>query len=195
MSEEIQIITPPVADLSDRLDGALVALTEAISMIDSGLISRGLLGGEFGYGADYENDIFLMHPHCGCGKEGKCPWCTGCGVYRESGALASSDVGCKWCADRIGDDRKWKSGWKETQDKPHPDQCPYQTGAGIFARFAPYQHIRGRLYYDPPNFWHKPSNFRVTWYKWIGRDMVTNGLVVDLQQIFSECLASLPKTS
>lgn len=52
--------------------------------------------------------------------------------------------------------------------------CDYQSGRGIFARFQPYTHDRERHYYDPPNFWHKPSNFRVKWYKYIGRDQTTN---------------------
>jgi hypothetical protein len=45
-----------------------------------------------------------------------------------------------------------------------------------------------------PNFWHKASGLRVWWYKWIGRDMETtmrDGL--DINAVFAECLASLPK--
>lgn len=37
-----------------------------------------------------------------------------------------------------------------------------------------YDEHAGRRYYDPPNFWYKPSNFRLTWYKYIGRDMASN---------------------
>lgn len=32
------------------------------------------LGGENGYGVDYENDIFMMHPFCWCENE-TCRWC------------------------------------------------------------------------------------------------------------------------
>ena len=39
----------------------------------------GLLGGEFGYGVDYENDIFMMHPFCWCERD-DCGWCAGIGV-------------------------------------------------------------------------------------------------------------------
>lgn len=52
--------------------------------------------------------------------------------------------------------------------------CDYHHGRGIFARFEPYQHIQDRNYYDPPNFWFKPTDFRLTWYKYIGRDMASN---------------------
>lgn len=31
-----------------------------------------------------------------------------------------------------------------------------------------------RQYFDPPNFWFKPRNLRIRWYKYIGRDMVSN---------------------
>jgi hypothetical protein len=37
-----------------------------------------------------------------------------------------------------------------------------------------YQKYRCRHYYDPPNFWFKPTDFRLTWYKYIGRDMASN---------------------
>ena len=33
------------------------------------------LGGEFGYGADYENDTFMMKPYCWCEQEDSCLWC------------------------------------------------------------------------------------------------------------------------
>lgn len=34
------------------------------------------LGGEGGYGVDYENDTFMMHPFCWCDQE-TCKWCYG----------------------------------------------------------------------------------------------------------------------
>lgn len=37
-----------------------------------------------------------------------------------------------------------------------------------------YQQFSHRHYYDPPQFWYKPSDFRLTWYKYIGRDMSSN---------------------
>lgn len=37
-----------------------------------------------------------------------------------------------------------------------------------------YREFEKRHYYDPPNFWFKPSDFRLTWYKYIGRDMASN---------------------
>lgn len=52
--------------------------------------------------------------------------------------------------------------------------CDYHRGTGIFSRFAPWTLDHKRHYYDPPNFWFKPTDFRLTWYKYIGRDMASN---------------------
>lgn len=40
----------------------------------------------------------------------------------------------------------------------------------------PYQYARHKIrhYWDPPNFWYKPTDFRLTWYKYICRDTATN---------------------
>lgn len=38
-----------------------------------------------------------------------------------------------------------------------------------------------------PNFWHKPSGFRVWWYKWIGRDNETENVPADIRGVFAEC--------
>lgn len=75
MSTDIQIITPPVANESDALDAGLVALTEAISKRDADLVAHGFLGGDFGYGAQFENEVFMMHPFCWC-EQVDCLWCT-----------------------------------------------------------------------------------------------------------------------
>lgn len=75
MSEdlEIQIFTPPVADECEPLENFLITLTETISKIDEDSVSHGCLGGEFGYGARFENDVFVMRPFywgdCDCGAD------------------------------------------------------------------------------------------------------------------------------
>jgi hypothetical protein len=72
-----QVFGPPNALTSgDALSQGLYALSE--------LIIRGLqpdergggLGGEFGYGANFENDVFMMHRYCWCESE-DCAWCEG----------------------------------------------------------------------------------------------------------------------
>lgn len=233
---EIQIFTPPIADETKHLDHGLVGLTQAISQIDPDLVAHGFLGGDLGYGARWESDVFMMKPYCWCEKEGECPWCTGCGIYRKDCKACSilHADGCfqsalesgmrTWLAERVSrekysseyfshrDHLAQKLGRERGISRPKANQllcdcgaddakksaretlgCDYHRGAGIFARFAPWQLNHETLYFDPPHFWHKPTNFRVRWYKWIGRDMVTNGVKADLAAILVECIASLPK--
>lgn len=58
---DLHIITPPVADETRALDHGLIALTEAIAQVRPQAIGSGAFGGRFGYGAEFENDVFEMH--------------------------------------------------------------------------------------------------------------------------------------
>ena len=69
--EKIEIIIPKGA--TNKIELGLVELTEYLSKklkIETGYG----LGGEFGYGVDFENNIFMMHQFCWCEKD-DCPWC------------------------------------------------------------------------------------------------------------------------
>ena len=46
-----------------------------------------------------------------------------------------------------------------------------------------------------PNFHHKPSGFKVRWYKWIGRDNEIEGAMPDLNLMLAECRNSVRKPS
>lgn len=71
---DVTIIVPYVSD--DEISRNLIDLTE-ILMLDHGAeTTGGFLGGEFGYGAFFENDTFMMHPYCWCEQDG-CAWCFG----------------------------------------------------------------------------------------------------------------------
>lgn len=72
---KIEIILPPVASTAIDLD--LVNLTEYLTkkVFKGEYQGGGLLGGEFGYGVDYENDVFMIHKYCWCDQEEKCLWC------------------------------------------------------------------------------------------------------------------------
>ena len=73
--DTMQIVTPPRSD--DSISDGLVELTEAIHKSGKADGSAGgFLGGEFGYGANYENDVFMIHRYCWCEKD-ECPWCGG----------------------------------------------------------------------------------------------------------------------
>ena len=63
----ITIVVPKEAD------GELVELTQYLC--DTlGLEGGNGLGGQNGYGVDYENDTFMMHPYCWC-EQDDCKWC------------------------------------------------------------------------------------------------------------------------
>lgn len=56
------------------------------------------LGGENGYGVDYENDVFMMHPYCWCDQE-NCRWC---GEERAPNFLYKPTGGKVWWYKWIG---------------------------------------------------------------------------------------------
>lgn len=72
---DLHVFTPPIANQTDALGFGLTALTEAIAQLSPEQVRHGLLGGEFGYGAEYENDTFMMRPYCWCERT-DCLWCT-----------------------------------------------------------------------------------------------------------------------
>jgi len=77
---------------------------------------------------------------------------------------------------------------EEVERRRDSEGCDYRKGTGIFSRFAPLTHDKKLNYYDPPNFWFKPDNFRVTWYKYIGRDTAVNKVTPPsdlLERVFS----------
>lgn len=55
----------------------------------------GFLGGEFGYGAFFENDVFMMHPFCWC-ERADCPWCRGCECVVEDLGEHIADWSARW---------------------------------------------------------------------------------------------------
>jgi len=275
----MKVIVPECSE--DAVSDGLRRLTEAIhrsGKADGG--AGGFLGGEFGYGANFENDTFMMHRYCWCEKEGECAWCTGCGAYESNGCRACRedrfrhteacyqtelharrekyDVESGYRAldeavsgplpgDRLMGSFGWEQSspmpgvmcmignpredevmekWRAAYDKRRQfedslyselgkkygvnpkygaaihctcgadsarseaqktEGCDYLLGRGIFARFA---RRDGGEFHGPPNFWHKPSDSRVNWYKYIGRSMEMD-LRSEWEAILLDCLTSL----
>jgi hypothetical protein len=100
--------------------------------------------------------------------------CAKHGVDRNWGAAVHCDCGAEEAGSRL---RK-------------TDGCPYVLGTEIFAPFQPYTQNAERQYYDPPNFWYKPLDFRVTWYKYIGRSTATNKdlTAAEFNEMWQACL-------
>lgn len=53
-----------------------------------------------------------------------------------------------------------------------------------------YARHRKRHYWDAPLFWYKPLDFRVSWYKFIGRETATNRDLTQAEfgQMWRDCL-------
>ena len=135
----IKIIIPPTATTSIDLD--LVKLTEYLTKkIFKGKRQGGGLAGEFGYGVDYENDVFMMHQFCWCEKDD-----------------------CKWCGGEV---------------------IP-----SLIREIGNIQESKRRA----PNFWHKKADYKIWWYKWIGRDMEFNKKISakKWKEIYKDCIKSI----
>ena len=162
----IQIVLPECSE--DKISSDLRYLTEVLA-IQGAEISGGMLGGQYGYGAYYENDTFMMHPYCWCDQD-DCEWCRGCTCpdeaheYRVEGTTVDFDT------------------WLHAYDRKLPREvirheeffCDYCKG------------LVGRA----PNFLHKSSGTNIKWYKYIGRSMDVE-LKGDWIKIMSECMESL----
>lgn len=137
---DLMLVLPEQSE--DALSDGLRALT---AIVCTALCEEGGfgLGGEFGYGVIYENDVFSMHPNCWCDSE-ECPWCS---YSNEHGR------------------------YFQERHRVHGAVPEFGCGAA-------------------PNFWHKPSGFKVWWYKWIGRDMEANQPCA-LGDVLRECAASV----
>lgn len=145
---QIEIVLPPRLqdELSSELRKLTAACCEAVPELETGFG----LGGEHGYGVNFENDVFEMRRfnwgECDCG-------------FADAEDEFSAQYGHK--------DVPWGD-FKETGHKP---TCSFEL----------------------PNFRHKATGFEVRWYKWIGRDNVVSGPEVDIHQLISECIVSLPE--
>jgi len=80
------IIMPEINE--DDISKALRQLTKDICTKTGDNPCGGGLGGEFGYGVNYENDVFEMYPYCWCDKD-DCQWCAGDApnfIHKKTGA-------------------------------------------------------------------------------------------------------------
>lgn len=162
----IQIVLPEFSE--DKISSDLRYLTEVLSSLGAD-ISGGMLGGQYGYGAYFENDTFMMHPYCWCDQD-DCEWCMGCTCPDEAHEYRVEGVAV--------DFEDWIAAYHlgKTRDIVRHDefQCDYCKG------------LVGRA----PNFLHKSSGTNIRWYKYIGRGMEVE-LLWDWVDIMNECLESL----
>lgn len=173
MAATLTIVLPTVTN--DAVTRGLIRLTRAIDSSGTTAVVQGVLGGQYGYGADYENEVFMMHPYCWCEKPG-CPWCVGCECLEKDQHyfIGEREVSYELWRDEYS--RTGNTLRSERQDNP----CAFCRDEVVPA----------------PNFLHKASGFKVHWYKYAGRDMeISSPNGVRFSRVLKECLQSLPASS
>jgi hypothetical protein len=186
----------------DYVSEQLYALSEALGRRDPDNQSHGLLGGEWGYGNEFKNDVFEMHPYywgdCHCGFETEeyqwgmanphPPTCFNTRYWDEHERLHLLDLDF-----RVENERMVE--WSKAQGYV---DAPY--GMAVYCDCGTserYQEWRQTHDHDPecrvvlPNF--RAGTVSVAWYKYVGRGMSVNRPVThaEWKRIFESCFASL----
>lgn len=162
------------------------------------------------YGTDFENDVFMIHRFCWCDRE-DCPWCSGCRcpdsafhyfldgkevsyseyqkVFDDTGyeEMVSKEWGSpeRKKLEKIFDEKIAVRNKRCEQTKD--DVCDYCSNSGVYEKY-------GKGGNGAPNFWHKPTGFKVWWYKYIGRSTEYINEPDNLKEIMRECFRSLKAT-
>lgn len=141
------------------------------------------------YGTDFENNEFMMHCYCWC-EQDDCPWCAGCDCPSSAYHYFVDDKEVTWdewmqfFKDEVGPacyepggsrDPDAEIAWRQRADAAnkrrasrHDPECDFCKGVNVAAKHG------GEPGRPAPNFWYKPTGFKVWWYKYIGRSMETN---------------------
>jgi len=118
---DIEFVVPERA--GNLIENDLVKLTQILVENGHAEYMGGLLGGLYGYGANFKNDVFMMHSYCWCDEE-DCPWCMGAApnfwYYGKSGQEVKI-WWYKWIGrgmeyNRTVDAEEWLSIFKECLD-------------------------------------------------------------------------------
>lgn len=127
---------------------------------------------DYGYGAHYENNTFAMHPYCWC-EEDNCPWCARCTCPEEAFTYTINNQ-------EVTFEEFLQADPNAHRQTHHNLELACEVCKGNNS--------------PAPNFWHKPTNTRITWYKYIGRDMVVD-LQGDWNTIIADCFASIGRAT
>jgi hypothetical protein len=170
------------------VSAGLILLTAALEAAGANL-AHGALGGEYGYGTDFSNDVFMMHPYCWCEKE-DCPWCAGCSCpdtawkFFVDGVEVSYEAYDQFFEDQTGPSPEDESEWPAWEAKADA------INARRHQEHAKTCHWCLHPEEVQPNFLHKASGSKITWYKYIGRSMQMD-IKAEWTGIIAECLTSL----
>lgn len=184
MGNTIKIIMPAGAMGANEFDTALDSFLRLLAI-------KHAEEGEWAekYGATINNDIMVMHKYCWC-EQDNCPWCMGCNCPESATHFMVDDK-------EVSHDDWSEFFMKETYDKAgvRRDRIPVGEKHCEWMRLADEANLRRTVKNDKvceycrgerhkeygagagqaaPNFWYKPLDFKVWWYKYIGRDTKTN---------------------
>jgi hypothetical protein len=206
---DVQIILPECSE--DEISAGLRRLTKAINRLDPERVAHGFLGGEHGYGALWENDVFEMRPYywgdCDCGyEEREAEWCDANAHAAEcySTKLAERLAPMKALREKNRNRIPWQA------QNAAEEEAARALCAEMGLKWERYGWMcRCTCDYEPnwlkwsaanshkptcatvlPNFRHKASGYEVRWYKYIGRDMEFRG-ECDWPAVLAESVKSL----
>lgn len=196
----------------DHIADDLIDLSKALSNLVPYNQAHGVLGGEFGYGNDFANDVFEMFPYywgdCECSfGELEYQWCQEndheLHCYQVELKQRFEDHGLE----EFGFPHKMKyEKAEELREKVYQElltkhNLPRQ-GRAVHCTCDlenKWQQFIENNQHDPrcgvirPNFHHFASGVMIYWYKYIGRSMTINCAISKQQwrQIYDECMQSL----
>lgn len=149
------------------------AIASALSQIGDAIDAA---VGEAGYGSKYgqpfDGDTFQMHPYCWC-ERSSCPWCLGCACPSDASV----------CTDKAGNVIKDEQWYSLADEERGPEivfsdklcgNCRDQTPRAV-------------------NFYYAPLDWKLNWYKYIGRSMEANKPITSLElaRMLTACLEEI----
>jgi hypothetical protein len=189
VSEEVRIVFPVGAFGASQEEGALDTMLRKIANAASPDPD-----GEWSekYGTDFENDVFMMHRFCWCERQ-ECPWCMGCECPEGSWRYFVDDMEVPF-DEFVGIHKRLTAGL--SYGTPAYEKASAEANNRRSERHDPVcDFCINHSGKTPPNFWYKPTDLKVWWYKYIGRSVEVNRsvMVEELMGIEVACLRSLKK--
>lgn len=153
--------------IGQYLTGQLHELSRMLANKNPDAQVHGGLGGEFGYGQDFKNDVFEMHPYAWE------PSCT-CSVESKTEEWLKANPHSESC--------------NSQQDEEADCICGQEERMTVWERANPHE---SNCLLVLPNF--RCGDFELRWYKYIGRGMKVSKpmSLAELDGMFNKCEESL----
>ncbi|KQO98896.1 hypothetical protein [Leifsonia sp. Leaf264] len=156
-------------------------LVEQIEAVGAAELSAGFLGGDYGYGAEVDNDVFEMFPYysgdCECGhNDAESSWID---AHPHAGDCYQTELQRRQEADEAANGLL-SDNWSTIASDLASERGLPELGCGmhctcgrddLYAAWASENTHSPTCGVVRPNFLHKPTGVRVDWYKYIGRGM------------------------